>query len=125
MSTQAIIDDYDPSVQYFSGWVQDANSPGSFHSTLHSPSAVGATATLSFSGTGIEVHGVVIPSKQRQRPTDRCDTIHVSRSPAGDPQPALTETAIAPPPPPIPDAPLNLPSRTEIERVLSSTMFLR
>ncbi|RPD52286.1 hypothetical protein L226DRAFT_401392 [Lentinus tigrinus ALCF2SS1-7] len=64
MPTQEI-DDNDPSVQYFSGWSQD-NSPGSSHNTLHGPSTAGATASLSFSGTGIEVHGVVRPSQQKQ-----------------------------------------------------------
>ncbi|KAI0691298.1 hypothetical protein C8T65DRAFT_587294, partial [Cerioporus squamosus] len=62
MPTQQI-DEGDPQVQYSPGWSQDG-TPGSFHNSLHGSATPGSTATLTFTGTGVEVHGIVRNTKQ-------------------------------------------------------------
>ncbi|TFK81133.1 hypothetical protein K466DRAFT_350039 [Polyporus arcularius HHB13444] len=75
------IDDDDPRVQYSPGWSQD-DSPGSFDSSLHGSATPGSTATLTFTGTSVEVHGIVMNTRQHPTMTFTVDGGSTSTYPA-------------------------------------------
>ncbi|KAH9939377.1 uncharacterized protein BXZ73DRAFT_99580 [Epithele typhae] len=69
MSSTALVDDYNPSVQYSPNWIATEQLPTEVDGTRHGAAAAGLTATLSFKGTGIQVVGVLEPTGANGQPT--------------------------------------------------------
>ncbi|KAI0737771.1 hypothetical protein C8Q80DRAFT_1210805 [Daedaleopsis nitida] len=68
MVSPQLIDDSDPVVQYQSGWTWEPNVQDEVDHTRHWLNIDGITASLGFTGTGIQVVGTLMPSDGAGQP---------------------------------------------------------
>ncbi|PIL25535.1 hypothetical protein GSI_12398 [Ganoderma sinense ZZ0214-1] len=69
MSSPTLIDDSNPAVQYSHNWTWVPNLVPEVDHTRHGVSEAGQTASLAFTGTGIQVFGTLEPSDVAGQPT--------------------------------------------------------